>query len=76
MAFHHRAESFHRRRIHIINLDDAVRISHGHHAAQYCLFSGAHNIGLFRFVGAERHLGRLEVGLAHVHPHQIVFRYA
>ena len=76
MAFHHRPQRFNRRRLNIVDLNHAVWVPHGDHAAQYCLFGRPHNIGLFRFVRAERHLCRLEVGLTHIHAHQIVFRYA
>lgn len=72
MAFQHRTKRLNGRGRDIINLNHAVRVPHGDHAAQDCLFRGAHDIGLFRFVGAERHLRWLEVRLAHVDPHQLI----
>ena len=72
MAFQHRAERFDRGSFHIINLNHAVWVTHRDDAAQYCLLGRPHNIGLFRFVCAKRHDGRLEVRLAHVHAHQLI----
>ena len=69
VAFQHRAERFDRRGFHIINLDHAVWVTHRDDAAQYCLLGRPHNIGLFRFVCAKRHGGRLEVRLAHIDAH-------